>query len=437
MAVSAGARVAIGTLYIPGVNRASIPISDPATANSARVFQLPLATEISHLKHNGGVRAVALTLDGHYVATASEDKTARVFDATNGNEIARLTHQGAVNAVAFSVDGHWVATGSEDKTARVFEAATGMEVARVTHQDAVVAVAFSPDSRRVVTGSKDKTARVIEVTGGPELWRATLEQPATSAAFRADGQRLTVGSGNVLTTNVQVFEMSTRAQAFGLPPTEAEVGVGMSTDGRWVVVGGGRAGPTRVFKADNRAQPAVSIDAPSPVVAVGISDDGRRVATLGDDKIARIWDGTKAIAHLDEPVTLAIALSADGRRIVVGGGSIDAGGTVKVFDLPEVGSARAAEQAPPWTAVARSLNPNRWCPSASRKTDAGSRPPTDLREAGSRPPADLKVASHGCSRSAPRKRGFAAVNTSTQSRSARAPAWWPRGARTASHGCSS
>jgi WD40 repeat protein len=198
---------------------------------------------------------------------------------------------------------------------------------------------------------------VIEATAGSELWRTTLQHPATSAAFSADGQRVVVGSGNVEAARAQLFDMAKRTQIFDFQPKEPEVrSVDISPDGRWVVVGGGFLGPTRVFKADGGAEPVVSINAPAPVMALGISDDGRRVATLGIDNTARVWDGDKEVAHLDEPATHAIALSADGRRIVVGGGSIDAGGTVKVFDRPGVGSARAAEQAP-WTAVAQFTQP--------------------------------------------------------------------------------
>ena len=340
------------------MSRAGKPLSDEATANSARVFQSRGEAEVSHLGHNGPVRSVALTPDGRYVATASEDKTARVFDAETGNEIARLTHQAGVNAVAFSPDGHWVATGSDDRTARVFEAASGTEVARVAHQGAVEAVAFSPDSRRIVTGSADKSARVLEASGGSELWRVAHPEPVTSAAFTADGQRVLVGRGHVEAATVQLFETLTGKQLLDLSPDEPEVrSVAVSEDGRFLVVGGGMLSPTRVFRADDSAKPLLSINAPSPVEALGISPDGRRVATLAGDHTARIWEGTTQIAEMQDPFMHTFALSADGRRMVVGGGSLDAG-TVRVLDLPareNPREPRGSRAAPPasWKEVAR------------------------------------------------------------------------------------
>ena len=52
-------------------------------------------------------------------------------------------------------------------------------------------------------------------------------------------------------------------------------------------------------------------------------------------------DGAE-IGRLDDPLTHTYALSPDGRRIVVGAGSVDAG-TLRIFDLPPIGNAAAAK----------------------------------------------------------------------------------------------
>ena len=66
-----------------------------------------------------------------------------------------------MSAVAISPDGQFVVTGSEDNTARVWSATTGATLKELKgHSSWVSAVAISPDGQFVVTGSSDNTARV-------------------------------------------------------------------------------------------------------------------------------------------------------------------------------------------------------------------------------------------------------------------------------------
>src|SRR5262249_44914527 len=76
-----------------------------------------------------------------------------------------------------------------------------------------------------------------------------------------------------------------------------------------------------------------------------ISADGRRVATMDISHSVRVWDGTNEIARIDDPFNHDLALSGDGRRLVVGRGELDAG-AVTIFDLPEIASPQAAGQKP-------------------------------------------------------------------------------------------
>ena len=44
-------------------------------------------------------------------------------------------HENSVDALALSPDGRYLATGSDDKTARVVETTAGKELIRVMHED--------------------------------------------------------------------------------------------------------------------------------------------------------------------------------------------------------------------------------------------------------------------------------------------------------------
>ena len=112
--------------------------------------------------HEDWVRSVAVTPDGRYVVSGSDDKTVRVWDWQSGKEVRRLTgHERGVMSVAVTPDGRYVVSGSHDGTVRVWDWQSGKEVRRLTgHQGVVYSVAVTPDGRYVVSGSKDTTVRV-------------------------------------------------------------------------------------------------------------------------------------------------------------------------------------------------------------------------------------------------------------------------------------
>jgi len=114
--------------------------------------------------HQGALVALAISHDGRWLVTASDDKTARLWDltATDPAKTARVLsgHERAVRALAISPDGRWLVTGSDDKTARLWDlkADDPAKTAGVLlgHEGAVNALAISPNGRWLVTGGRDK-----------------------------------------------------------------------------------------------------------------------------------------------------------------------------------------------------------------------------------------------------------------------------------------
>lgn len=118
-----------------------------ARAISLSVFALMVATvasgqnlaEVAHMKHEGGVHALAFSADGRYLATGGYDRSTRVWEVPSGREIIRLTPfivgqdilgmltRGTTTAVAFSPNGRYLATGNIDGT-RVWEVASGGQI---------------------------------------------------------------------------------------------------------------------------------------------------------------------------------------------------------------------------------------------------------------------------------------------------------------------
>jgi serine/threonine protein kinase len=84
---------------------------------------IPRGTLLSTYCGHSHVSAVAWSLDGKCIASASSDKTVQVWDAVDGGNVFTYKgHSNIVSAVAWSPDGKLIASGSDDKTVQVWVA---------------------------------------------------------------------------------------------------------------------------------------------------------------------------------------------------------------------------------------------------------------------------------------------------------------------------
>jgi WD40 repeat protein len=302
--------------------------------NTARMFDGIKGSQLWSVKESRKVSAIAFSPDGREVATGDED-TARVVLTVDGKEVSRLTHQGRINAIRFSRDGRYVATASGDNTARVFEAETGREVSRLTHEAPVNAIAFSPDGAYVGTGSDDQTARVFEAASGKEISRLKEQGPVMSVAFSPDDAGLaTAGADGTISV--------LRFANGGLRLTELEQAdaAAFSTDGRFLATGtrghhidralygievGEFNGTGRVFDAVSGRQIS-GWNQPDQIVAPAFSPDGRYLATGGNphhidshqDSAIRVFEtstGKQLWSATQQGDVVAVAFSANGRIV--------------------------------------------------------------------------------------------------------------------------
>ena len=146
-----------------------------ASANgTVRIWDTATGTTRATLVgHTATVNGVAIAPDGTWLATASADGTARVWDTATGTTRATLTgHLRRIDAMAIAPDGTWLATASAD-TVRIWDTATGTTRATLTgHTATVNAVAIAPDGTWLATASADGTARIWDTATGSH--RATL-----------------------------------------------------------------------------------------------------------------------------------------------------------------------------------------------------------------------------------------------------------------------
>jgi WD40 repeat protein len=158
--------------------------------------------------HSGGIYWVALSPDGHTLATAGQDTTVRLWDVGDlhhPNPLSTLTgHTDIVNSVAFSPDGHALTTASGDGTAwlwNVRDPAHPSLLATLNgHAGAVNSVAFSPDGRTLATASGFSTAQLWDVRDLRHPHRISALTGHTSSvngvAFSPDGHTVATASSD-------------------------------------------------------------------------------------------------------------------------------------------------------------------------------------------------------------------------------------------------
>ncbi len=248
--------------------------------------------------HRGGVKSVAFSPDGQWLASGSLDNSIILWDVKTGTPIGTpwQGHSSGVMSVAFSPDGLRLASGSGDNSIILWDVKTGMPIGTPWqgHSSSVMSVAFSPDGLRLVSGSLDNSIILWDVKTGTPIgtpWQGH-SSGVMSVAFSPDGLRLASGSGD---NSIILWDVKT-----GMP-------IGTPWQGH-----------------------------SSSVMSVAFSPDGLRLASGSWDSSIILWNvktgtpiGTPWQGHRD-PVA-SVAFSPDGLRLA--SGSIGANGNIILWDV--------------------------------------------------------------------------------------------------------
>jgi WD40 repeat protein/serine/threonine protein kinase len=302
-----------------------------------KVWDLKTAKEVLVIPQKSHVNCVALSPDGHYLATANVDATVKVWDAATGKLLRSLAgHASPVRSVAFSPDGRQIASGGMDGSLHLWDSATGREqYARPGDGGVVIDLSYSWDGRRLAAATFNLHSAKGEVKlFDPETGKDILSLPGMmTVAFAPDGSRLAASAWEVFQPGlVKIWDATPVPEVAVLRGHTGSVrGLAASRDGRSVATASDDA-TVKVWDVVTGALRLTLRGHPGRVWTVAFSPDGKRVASGGVDKTVRLWDasdGKEIVALRDQAGSVrCVAFSPDGRHLAAG----DHAGTVKVWD---------------------------------------------------------------------------------------------------------
>ena len=314
-----------------------------------KIWQVDTGKEVATLKGSPGNIKAVVFLDGSAKVASSAGKwnkakkvwegEVKIWDAKTGKQTGSIKgHSDTIDGLALSKDGKYLASASEDQTVKIWELATGKAVQTLKgHTGTVEAVAFTADGKKLATASADRTLKIWDAVSGKDLATFKVETPVKKAVPmpKKTGKKGAAKKKDAAKKDqAKKDDAKTKKDAPKFTIT-MELGreftcVAFSPDDKKLSAGN-LDGQIKIYNVAD-GKDAGTLKAHDGVWALAYNSDGSRLASGGWDQTIKIWDTKtrKALftikAHLG--TVTALAFSPDGRLLA--SGSTD--GTVKLWD---------------------------------------------------------------------------------------------------------
>lgn len=279
--------------------------------------------------------SVAISPDGHTIATGISRLPVLLWDARTNRKIAQLHgHTRLVCGVTFSADGKLLASCGSDDTVRLWDARSHEHIRQIkAGQDGVMGICFSQDGTMLASGGHDASVKLWDVSSGSELAALTGHaKMVKKLAFSPDGALLaTVGQhGTARLWNVD-SAMFIKALA---PPSGTIEDVAFSPDGKILATATSGRNKSQCWEVPScRLLNELEIEQDESLTSVMFSRDGRKLAAGHSGKVT-VWDfgSRRRLATFDghNNWVCSLAFSPDGQTLVSGATN----NSVMVWDLP-------------------------------------------------------------------------------------------------------
>jgi WD40 repeat protein/uncharacterized caspase-like protein len=257
--------------------------------------------------HANEAAAVAISPEGSAVLTGGRDKLVKLWDVASGALLKTFTgHANWVEQVALSNDKRYAASGSSiDGIIKIWDVSSGEQLQELRgHLSSIADLEFSPDGLSLLSGGWDGSVSLWDLTRAAKRFdfkadvRAiynpqseTNEQAQRAidwVGFSRDGARLMAVTHNGAAS---VWDANTGAEILNRPSISTYLNpVILSRDGSKIYWDGVLGSIGVSDTATGKEIGALPGEAKPGSLAMTTSANDRRLASVGSDRIVRIWD---------------------------------------------------------------------------------------------------------------------------------------------------
>jgi len=293
-----------------------------------------LDTVLANIMPRKPVLAVAVSPDGKFLASASDNNTIYLWDIASGRELKRLKGDSdkSINAITFSPDGKILAAGASDKSVYLWYIKSGQQIKRLDkHSDDVMAVAFSPDGKTLASSDVEGNVYLWDLVIGQFIQSLTGHSASVNAiAFSPEGKRLATGSSD---TGVYLWEVSSAQLIQRIEGHSDSVSAAKFSPNGELLATASWDQTVRLWRMSSGEEVQRLEGHSHNINTLAFSPDGKMLASGAMDTSIRLWDlqlqqQIKSLSGHTNNVA-AVAFSPDGKLLA--SGSWDK--TVRLWDV--------------------------------------------------------------------------------------------------------
>jgi WD40 repeat protein/serine/threonine protein kinase len=269
-----------GRFAVSGSNDATLRMWDLITAKCTRIFK----------GHKKSITATVISPDGRFVVSGSEDTTLRLWDLTTAKCLRTYEgHKKSVTVTTMTQYGRFIVSGSKDSTLRVWNPSTTECLQTLKgHKQSITAIAVTPDKRFIVSGSEDKTLRLWDPTSAKCL--QTLrghKESVTTVEVTANGQFILSGS---MDKTLRLWNISSgKCRRILRGHNDGVTSVVMTPDDRFAI-SGSKDKTLRLWNLITGECIWVFEQHKQAITSIAMTPDGRFIISGSDDNTMRQWE---------------------------------------------------------------------------------------------------------------------------------------------------